>query len=152
AGREFTAHDDAHSTPVVIINKAFAEKFFPGENPIGKRIRPEAAPSGEPPMREIVGIVGNVKHRSLAEAPDPESYMPYEQEPIGDMTFVVRASGNPLELVPAIREQVKALDPEVPLYRARPLDSYISDSLAQKRFTGLLYGTFAGLGLLLAVV
>jgi len=152
AGREFNAHDSMHSTPVVIINKALADKFFPGENPIGKRMRPDAAPSGEPPMREIVGMVGNVKHRGLAEAPDPESYMPYEQEPIGDMTFVVRASGNPLDLLPAIREQVKALDPEVPLYRARTLDSYVSDSLAQKRFTGLLYGTFAGLGLLLAVV
>jgi predicted permease len=152
AGREFTARDDMKSTPVVIINKALADKFFPGENAIGKRIRPEAAPLGEPPMREIVGIVGNVKHRSLAEQPDPESYMPYEQEPIGDMTMVVRVAGNPLDLVAAMRQQVNGIDPQVPLYRARTLESYVSDSMAQKRFTGLLYGTFAGLGLLLAVV
>jgi len=78
--------------------------------------------------------------------------MPYEQESIGDMTVVVRASGNPLELAPAMRELVKGLDPEVPLYHVRTLDSYISDSLAQKRFTGLLYGVFAGLGLMLAIV
>ena len=152
AGREFTAHDNMRSTPVVIINKALADQFFPGENAIGKRIRPDAAPLGEPPMREIVGIVGNVKHRGLGEQADPESYMPYEQESIGDMTVVVRASGNPLELAPAMRELVKGLDPEVPLYHVRTLDSYISDSLAQKRFTGLLYGVFAGLGLMLAIV
>lgn len=152
AGREFTTHDDAHGRPVVIINEALAKKFFPGENPIGKRIRPDAASSGEPPMREIVAVVGNVKHRSLAEAPDPESYMPYEQVPIGDMTIVVRAAGNPLDLLPAMQQEVKGIDPEVPLYRARTLESYISDSMAQRRFTGVLTGTFAGVGLLLAVV
>ena len=152
AGRGFTVRDDMHSAPVVIINKAMADKFFPGENPIGKRIRPDTAPSGEPPMREIIGIVGSVKHRSLAQQADPESYMPYEQEPIGDMTLVVRASGDPLSLISAMREQVKSVDSEVPIYRARTLESYVSDSLAQKRFTGMLYGTFAGLGLLLAIV
>jgi predicted permease len=152
AGRDFTAHDHAHGTPVVIINEALAKKFFPGENPIGKRIRPDAAPEGEPSMREIVGVVGNVKHRSLAQAPDPESYMPYDQEPIGDMTIVVRMAGNPLEVAATIRGEVQAIDPDVPLYRARPLESYVSDSMAQRRFTGLLTGTFAGVGLLLAVV
>jgi len=152
AGREFTAHDDMHGTQVVIINEAMAKKYFAGENPIGKRIRPDAAPLGEPPMREIVGVVGNVKHRSLTAEADPESYMPYEQESIGDMTMVVRAEGDPLALVPAMREQVKAIDAQVPLYRVRTLESYISDSTAQKRFTGMMYGTFAGLGLALAVV
>jgi len=152
AGREFTAHDDAHAAPVIIINQALAQKFFPDENPIGKRMKPGASASGEPVMREIVGVVGNVKHRGLAQAPDPESYMPYAQVPIGDITIVVRAQGNPLGLVPAMRQQVKALDPEIPLYRARTLESYIADSVAQKRFTGMLYATFAGLGLLLAIV
>ena len=152
AGREFTKHDDAHSAPVVIINETLAKKFFPGENPLGKRIRPDASLSGEPPMREIVGVVGGVKHRHLWETPDPESYMPYDQLPVGDMTLVVRAVGKPLDLLPALREQVKSVDPEIPLFRARTMEDYVSDSIAQRRFTGVLCGTFAAAGLLLAVI
>lgn len=152
SGREFTNRDDTKATAVVIINEALAEKFFPGENPLGKRIRPDAALTEVAPMREIVGVVGNVKDRHLWDAPGPECYMPYEQLPIGDMTLVVLASANPLDLIPAMREQVRTLDPEVPMFRARTMENYVSDSIAQRRFTGVLCGTFAGVGLLLAVV
>jgi len=152
AGREFTNRDDLQSTPVVIINDALAKKFFPGENPLGKRIRPDASLSEVAPMREIVGVVGNVKHRHLWEAAEPEAYTPYEQLPIGDLTLVVRASVQPLDLIPAMREQVKSLDPEVAVFRPRTMETYVSDSVAQRRFTGVLCGTFAGVGLLLAVV
>jgi len=152
AGREFTSHDDPHSAPVVIVNEAFAKKFFPNENPIGKRVKPEASRAREAPMREIVGVVGNVKHRSLWEPADPESYVSYDQLPIGDMTMVVRTAGDPMALATAIREQVKSLDTELPVYRVRLLEVYVSDSIAQRRFTGVVCSIFAGAGLLLAVV
>jgi putative ABC transport system permease protein len=152
AGREFNNRDDLQSAPVVIINDALARKFFPGENPLGKRVRPDASLSEVAPMREIVGVVGNVKHRHLWEAAESEAYTPYEQLPIGDMTLVVRASVQPLDLIPAMREQVKSLDPEIPMFRARTMETYVSDSIAQRHFTGVLCGTFAGVGLLLAVV
>ena len=78
--------------------------------------------------------------------------MPYAQLPIGDMTLVARTSARPLDLLPAMREQVKAVDPEIPVFRARTMENYVSDSVAQRRFTGILCGTFAAVGLLLAVV
>jgi putative ABC transport system permease protein len=153
AGRMFTNRDHAKGAPVAIINEAFAKKVFPSESPLGKRIRPDAAEAGTPPMREIVGVVGNVKYRHLWEAAEPECYMPYDQLAIGDMTLVARtASARPLDLLPAMREQVKAVDPEIPVFRARTMENYISDSIAQRRFTGVLCGTFAAVGLVLAVV
>jgi putative ABC transport system permease protein len=153
AGRMFTNRDDAKGAPVAIINEAFAKKVFPSESPLGKRIRPDAAETGTPPMREIVGVVGNVKYRHLWEAAEPECYMPYDQLALGDMTLVARTpSAHPLDLLPAMREQVKAVDPEIPVFRARTMENYISDSIAQRRFTGVLCGTFAAVGLLLAVV
>ena len=153
AGRMFTNRDNAKGAPAAIINEAFAKKVFPSESPLGKRIRPDAAEAGTPPMREIVGVVGNVKYRHLWEAAEPECYMPYDQLAIGDMTLVARtASARPLDLLPAMREQVKAVDPEIPVFRARTMENYISDSIAQRRFTGVLCGTFAAVGLVLAVV
>ena len=153
AGRTFTNRDDAKGAPVAIINEAFAKKVFPAEDAVGKRIRPDAAETGTPPMREIVGVVGNVKYRHLWEAAEPECYMPYDQLAIGDMTLVARTSSvTPLDLLPAMREQVKAVDQDIPVFRARTMENYISDSIAQRRFTGALCGAFAGVGLLLAVV
>ena len=152
AGRAFDAHDDAQAHAVVIVNETFAKKFFPGENPLGKRITPDVSVSGKPPIREIVGVVGDVKHRTLWFPPDPECYMPYDQMPFGSMTLVVRASQDPLQLVPAMREQVKALDAELPVYRARTMETYVSDSIAQRRFISMVCSAFAGVGLILAMV
>jgi putative ABC transport system permease protein len=152
AGREFDAHDDARARSVVMINETFAKRFFPGENPIGRRIKPDVSVSGTPPMREIVGVVGDVKHRNLWLPPDPECYAPYDQLPFGTMTLVVRAAGDPLPLAPIMREQVKELDAELPVYRERTMDAYVSDSIAQRRFTGIVCSTFAAVGLLLSIV
>ncbi len=152
AGRDFTARDDRHATPVVIINQTLARKFFPNEDPIGKRIKPGVSASGTSVMREIVGVVGDVKHRNLWQQADPESYVPYDQVPLGTMYVTVRTEGDPLALLPAVREQVKALDTELPVYGARPMEKYLADSVAQRRFTSLLCSVFAGAGLLLAVI
>jgi putative ABC transport system permease protein len=151
-GRDFDAHDDAQARPVVIINETFAKRFFPGENPIGKRIKPDVSVSGRPPLREIVGVVGDVRHRNLWLPPDPECYAPYDQLPFGTMTLVVRTAGDALQLAPVMREQVKALDTELPVYHERSMDSYVSDSIAQRRFTGIVCSTFAAVGLLLSIV
>ena len=103
-------------------------------------------------MCEIVGIVGDVKHRNLWQPADPESYVPYEQDPIGAMNIVVRSESDPMLLLPAIREQVRALDAELPIYHAQRMEEYVAASVAQRRFTSLLCAVFAGAGLLLAVV
>jgi len=103
-------------------------------------------------MCEIVGVVGDVKHRNLWQQPDPESYVPYEQSAIGAMNIVVRSESDPMLLLPAIREQVRALDAELPIYHAQRMEEYVAASVAQRRFTSLLCSIFAGVGLLLAVV
>jgi len=154
AGRTFNAADTRTSRPVVIINETLAKKFFPNENPIGKRIKPGVSDSGDSVMREIVGVVGDVKHRTLWRAPDPESYVPYDQTALGGMTLVVRAAGDadPRSLLSAIREQVKAQDAGLPLYAVRTLEEYVSGSVAQRRFIALVLGVFAALAAVLAAV
>jgi putative ABC transport system permease protein len=152
AGRTFTAADTRTSAPVVIINQTLARKFFPNENPIGKRIKPGVSDTGDSVMREIVGVVGDVRHRRLWRAPDPESYVPYDQVAVGGMTMVVRAAADPQALMPVIRNEVKRADAELPLYNVRTLEEYVSGSVAQRRFTALLLGIFAGVALLLAAV
>jgi putative ABC transport system permease protein len=152
AGREFSARDDRHAPHVIIINQTLARRFFPNENAMGKHMKPGMSGGKSDSMCEIVGVVGDVKHRNLWQEADPESYVPYEQNPIGAMDIVVRSERDPMLLLPAIREQARALDAELPIYHAERLEEYVSASLAQRRFTSLLCAVFAGAGLLLAVV
>jgi putative ABC transport system permease protein len=152
AGREFNAHDDRHAPHVVVINQTLARKFFPNENPIGKHIKPGMSGGKNDSMCEIIGVVGDVKHRRLWLPDDPESYVPYDQNSIGGMYIVVRSGGDPMMLLPAIRAQVLAMDAELPVYKAQRMEEYVATSVAQRRFTSLLCAIFAGAGLVLAVV
>lgn len=152
AGREFNERDDRLAPHVIIINQTLARKSFSGENPIGKHMKPGMSADKSDSMCEIVGVVADVKHRNLWQPPDPESYVPYEQNPIGAMDIVVRSEGDPMTLLPAMRAQVLALDAELPIYKAQRMEEYVAASVAQRRFTSLLCSIFAGAGLLLAVV
>jgi predicted permease len=152
SGRDFTPRDQRSSAQVVLINEALARRYFPNENPVGKHIKPGVADTGEEKMREIVGVVGDVHHRNLWQATDPECYVPYDQAALGAMNIVVRAQGEPMGLLPAIREQVLALDSELPIYKARDMRDYVEASVAQRKFTGVLVSVFAAAGLLLATV
>jgi putative ABC transport system permease protein len=152
AGRTFNPRDTRDSVPVVIINQRLARRYFPNENPIGKRIEPGIAENGKPVMREIVGVVGDVRHRTLWRPPDPEAYVPYDQEALGGMTVVIRAEGDPRALLSSIRGRVRQQDPELPLYNVRTLDDYISGSVAQRRSMAMLLAIFAGVAMLLAAV
>jgi putative ABC transport system permease protein len=152
AGREFAARDDRNASHVIIINQTLARRFFPNENPLGKHMKPGMSAGKTDSMCEIVGVVGDVKHRNLWQPPDPESYVPYEQNSIGAMNIVVRSENDPMLLLPAIREQLRSLDAELPIYHAQRMEEYVAASVAQRRFTGLLCAVFAGAGLLLAVV
>jgi len=152
-GRDFTERDDSKSNPVVIVNQALARRFFPNDDPIGKHIRPGIGNGygpGELPMREIVGVIGDVKQSDLGAEAAPEVYAPLAQCPFGTMVFVMRTANDPQSMVEAIRRQVAALDKNAPIYHVETLDQYFAQSVAGPRFSALLLGGFAGLAVLLA--
>lgn len=153
-GRAFGAHDTINSAPVVIVNELFARKYFPGQNAIGKQITPGfSADNDKPRMREIIGVVGNVKHRSLRNDDTAEMYLPQAQIPFDIMTLVVRTRvGDPSSLSSAVRAQVVSIDPNLPLTSVRVFEEYVSRSLARPRFNALLLSIFAATALLLTAI
>jgi putative ABC transport system permease protein len=153
-GRVFDQTERFDSTPVVIVNERFVNKFFPGQNVIGKRIKPgfSADDKGEK-MREIIGVVGNVKHLALKNEDSPEMYLPHAQIPFGIMSLVLRTSvANPGGLTSAVRKELAAIDGHIPLRSVRIFDEYISRSLARPRFNALLLSIFAGTALVLTAI
>jgi putative ABC transport system permease protein len=134
---------------VVIINEALARRSFAGVNPLGRRI---VIDDGQSREREIVGVVGDVKHFSLEDAAKPELYLPYAQRPTQNQTLVIRTDSEPTALVAAVRGEVRALDKDLPLYGVKTMEDYLDDSVAARRLNMLLVGVFAGVALLLAAV
>jgi predicted permease len=156
-GRFFTAAEDRPgSPPVVIVNQAFADRFFPGEDAVGKRITSGLAPAvpGDPDgpcqPQEIVGIVGNVVRASLAEAPIPEYFVPFAQASIGQPTFALRVAGDPGSYIDTVRSQVAQMDPTLPVYAVRT--NLLARSTAQQRFQTILISAFAGIALVLSAI
>lgn len=153
-GRAFDNTDRFESAPVVIVNQRFAEKFYPGQNAMGKRIQPgfAADETGEK-MREIVGVVGNVKYLALKNEDSPEMYVPHTQIPFSIMSLAVRTSvSDPGALTNALRKEVAAMDSSIPLTSIRVFEEYIARSLARPRFNALLLSIFAGVALLLTAI
>jgi putative ABC transport system permease protein len=148
-GRLFTEHDSKSAPRVAIINEKMAKEFFPDEDPIGKRIH---VTNGPVLYREIVGIVGDVKHYGLDEKTSSQTYEPYLQEPFSFMSLVVRTAGDPTSLSAAIRSEVQSLDSEQPVSSIKTLDQILSTTIAQQRFAMLLFGVFGAVAMILAVV
>ena len=153
AGREFTARDDTQAKPVIIINDKFAHQYFPGENPIGKRIKCRLGDGTvNAPMREVVGVVGNVKREGLTADADPQYYLPWEQAVITAPALCIRAAGDPKLLIGPVRAQLSELDRDVPLYRAGTLEESVYRAASQPRFQTWLLTSFAGMALLLCAI
>lgn len=146
-GRYFTNSDDLSTPGVAIINQAMARRYFPNEDPIGKRV----GFGGGPFWCEIVGIVGDVRHYKLAAEPQPEVYLSNFQDPWRYMTLVIRTTNNST-ITGSVREEILAIDQDQPVYNIRAMDEVLSESVAQPRFNLWLLAIFAGVALLLAVV
>ena len=144
-GRDFTDLDDQHHPRVLIVNQAFADKFFPGESPIGKRIESGATgPHDEDtPMREIVGIVGNARQSPISLAPDPIYYLPFRQMPWG-ASIIVRADLPPETLVPALRQAASDIDAAVALHGVRTFDEALASGVARAAAAGAADGKLRG--------
>ena len=154
-GRDFTDADNMQAPQVMIINEAFAKRYFPGEDALGKKLRPGATNGmpGGPPLREIVGVVGNTRHFGTQREMPPAMYLPVGQLPNWCcLRSVVRTSVDPMSLEPAVRRLVSSMDSNLPVTQVRTMDDLFSLQLAQPRFAMILLGTFAGLALLLTVI
>ena len=150
-GRDFNTRDDIKAPMVAIVNETFAREYFPGENPVGKRITPNGSMTpGDPPVREIVGVVGDSHLISLSAKPKPQIYVPHQQFAVQTMSLFVRIENDPRGIANAPRNAIAELDKDVPLYRERLLTDYLSASIAQPRFNALLVGLFSAIALLLA--
>jgi predicted permease len=147
-GREFNDADNQRAPEVVIINETMARRYFNGENVVGKRL---TFPREKATM-QIVGVVGDALRRDVTGTVEPELYWPYMQEARWATYFVIRASGDPASLAPAIRRQVAAADPQVIVSNTATMEQLVSTAVKTPRFNLLLLGLFAATALFLATV
>jgi putative ABC transport system permease protein len=150
-GRFFNDHDIETSPPVAIIDETMAGTYWPGEDPIGKRIRRGGSQSTQP-WSTIVGVVGHVRDRTLEAPSRVQFYWPYAQDPARGIGLAVRTSLEPRALASAVQHEVMALDPDLPISTIRTMGELISNSMARRKFSMLLLAIFAGAALLLAVI
>jgi putative ABC transport system permease protein len=152
SGRDFTDHDNNNAPGVVMVNEAFAQRYFPNENPIGKHITPGASNHGKPQPREIIGIVGNVKSQRLDVEDRTEYYIPDTQLNFGSMSVCLRTSVEPHSITSSVRNVVASLDRDLPIYDIKTMDEYLAATLTTPRFQSMLLQAFGGLALLLTAV
>jgi putative ABC transport system permease protein len=147
AGRSFTDHDRAGSTPVALVNETMAREYWPGQSAVGHRFR-----IGDGPWIEIVGVAADVKHASLRDPIEPEFYQPYAQAPWTFMNIVIRTAAPLHSVERAIEQQLASLDPALPAPPVQPMTTLIGKSFAMDRFEMAGLTIFAAIALTLAVV
>ncbi|HLJ49499.1 MAG TPA: ABC transporter permease [Bryobacteraceae bacterium] len=155
-GRCFQPSDSEASQSVVIINDLMARRFWPNDDPIGRRMK---AGFSEAPWSTIIGVVGNVKWAGLDAETNPEMYYSFQQVPPtlmsfveGSMAVILRTHGDPSSVIKSVREQAHALDPDQPVFRVRTMEDLVHGSVAKPRFRATLVTIFAAVALALAVV
>ncbi len=151
-GRAFTRGDDFEAAQVVVINERTAARYFPGGDPIGRRITFDDPEDEDLTWMTIVGIVGDVHHDELAVEPDAEIYWSSAQRPMSATTVILRTTADPGLLAGPLREELARIDSDLPLFDVRTLEAIVDESVAQPRFNGLLLGLFAAVALLLATI
>src|SRR5258708_17641967 len=134
-GRAFTGRDAPKSTPVAVINETMAQRFWPGEDPLGKRFQMNDATG---PLVTVVGIVRDTRRNGLERAPISQLFLPMAQWPSRGADLVVKTSRDPLSLASAVRAEIKALDPSVPVFRLGTLEKWMGEFLSARRFETVL--------------
>jgi putative ABC transport system permease protein len=146
-GRNFTA-SDATGPPVCIINQTMAAQFFGNEDPVGRQVRN----SRTGPAWTIIGLIGDVKHGALDEAPQPEMYVSTYQGVMNSPYVVLRTSGDAAGMVDLVRAEAVKIDRDLPMFSIQPMETVKADSVAQRRFVLVLVGIFGALALVLAAI
>ena len=151
-GRAFTDQDRAGSTPVVILSEAAVREYFPNEEPIGQHITLGWTEDGVAKGGEVVGVVRDFKQATLDRDADPQLFMPFDQNPLGYMSVVVRSTADLGTVAAAARAAVRQVDPDLPLFELSTLEEVVAASVSQPRFYMLLLGGFAAVALILAAI
>jgi putative ABC transport system permease protein len=171
SGRAFNDHDDRSalagkdlsklSEPEkevaalnsIVIDEEFARRYWPNEDAVGKRIRLGGGVDSKAPLLTVLGVVGRVKMEGLGQdSKRVQGYFPFAQNPSSGMTVILKAAGDPNQLIAAVRQQVKSIDPDQPIYSIRSMDDIRAESVAPERLNLTLLSLFAGIALVLAVV
>ena len=156
AGRDITASDRSGAAPVALVSESFVQRFWPNENPLGKRVR--FCCGDAIPWLEVVGVVGDVRQGSLTDTFKPHMYLPVAQLPDvanfapNQLDIVLETTGDPLSLARAVREQVWSLDSAVPISHVQSMSNIVEESLSEPRFTVLLLTVFAATALVLSAI
>jgi putative ABC transport system permease protein len=151
-GRTFDARDTAASARILVVNDALANKLWPGEDPIGKRLKqgwPETPPTVSP-WREVVGVVADVKLNGVMVETPMQAYLPLTQEPSRGLALVVRTASDPASLGPTVEAAVRQIDKDLPLFQTRTMDQMLETSLARQRMSMVVFVVFAVVALTLA--
>ena len=153
SGRTFTDAEVSPTSPAVIVSEGVVKRFWPGQDPIGKRVKFGGSPTSTSPWMSIVGVVGDVKYRGLPQNPtaDPDIYLPFTDRN-SLVGLALRTTVSPASLIPTVRAVVRETDPSIPLYSIATMDEQVSGQTSQSRFTMWLMGVFAACALMLAVV
>ena len=149
-GALLSSQDQANSPLVVVISETMAKRYWGNENPIGKRIT--TGGGDNPPWMKIIGIVADVRHKALNTEPYPQMYAPIAQQPRRSFTILARSSTDTASIIPALRNQIRELDANVPVFNVRTMEQILADSIAPPRFNAMLIVLFAVLALILAAV
>jgi predicted permease len=151
-GRHFAATDIGGAPQVAVVSEEFARRYFPNEDPLGKFLDVGWERDGIELGGTIVGVVGDIRSQSLSEPPEPFYYFPGAQWPFDEPTFVVRTAGDPTAIAQNVRETVRSLDAELPIFDAQSLSEIVSMSVAQQRFLGRIFSLFSILAVALSAI
>jgi putative ABC transport system permease protein len=151
-GRELTAQDVAGVEPVALISETFARRNWPGEDPLGKRIKFPGSTARPQPWRTIVGVVGDVKQYGVDKESTMQLYLPEAQYPVSWLTLVVRTTGDPAQMLNAVRNEIRSVDPDQAVFAVATMEGLLAESIAKRRFVMLLLSVFAALALALAAI
>jgi predicted permease len=150
-GRAFTTAETANSPTVTVINEALARRLWPGENPIGKRLK-QGWPEDKNPWREVVGVVADLKLNGMQAETPLQAYLPIQQEVARNISLVARTTGDPMSLAQVVENAIHELDKDLPIFSVRTMDQLLGNSVATRRLTLTLLASLAALALLLAAV
>lgn len=152
-GRAFTAADTAETAPVIIINEHLARRFFPNQDPLGKHLKfAPGSTANNLGAREIIGVIGDIRHESQEAPTKPEAYAVFLQEPSQTICLAVRTQGAPMNLAPTLRQKIWEIDPNLPISSVMSLEQLSAESVSRRRISVMLLTLYAGLAFVLAVV